>query len=106
MSNQRLVTPDDFEISQHITVLHNQPQRGFADAPTVESDYLKGTVLKIVAISLPYLVVEACDPSKGRGTLTVDVREHEFIRLNDAYVRAVEHKTPSIAMQSSDDPME
>lgn len=96
MQKRTFVTPDDLEDGEHITVLHNRRvEEGFLEQLGVESDYLKGTVLKIVAMNLPYMVVEAADTSRGRATLTIDVRDHQFMRLNRAFVDAVQRSCSS-----------
>jgi len=94
-----IVTPDDFKIDKYVSVLHNRIHQNWG--PATSSDYLKGVVLKIVAINLPYLVVEGWDPAKGTGTFTVDVREHKFMALNGAYVEAVQR---TCAAKNNPDP--
>ena len=96
MQKRTFVTPDDLEVGEYITVLHNRKtEEGFPKQTGVETDYLKGTVLKTVAINLPYIVVEAADTGRGRATLTIDVRDHQFMRLNRAFVDAVQSSCSS-----------
>ncbi len=52
---------DDIVVGTRMTVFRNHFK--VAPAPgAAESDYLKGSVLQVQAISLPYLLVAVCDP--------------------------------------------
>jgi hypothetical protein len=79
---------DDISVGTRMTVLRNPFHVDFGVCGT-ESDYLKGTVLQVVAISLPYLLVQAFDPVRGRANVSVDVRQHWFGKVGDAYADAV-----------------
>lgn len=83
---QRLQIPvDDIKTGTRMTVLRNH-----ARCPSGhEWDYLKGTVLQVVAISLPYVLVEAFDSVRGKANLSIDVRRHVFARVSDEYANAV-----------------
>ena len=79
---------DDLQIGTCMTVFRNRfrtaPMKG---AP--ESDYLKGAVLEVQAINLPYVLVQATDPVHGQCHVAVDVRDHAFMPVTDEYVAAV-----------------
>ena len=68
-----------------MTVLRNQ----LIHPSGHEWDYLKGTVLQVIAISLPYVLVEAFDSVRGKANLSIDVRRHIFGRINDEYANAI-----------------
>lgn len=82
------IAVDDVSVGTRMTVLRNRrgPQRGPCGS---ESDFLKGTVLQVTAISLPYILVQAFDPLRGRANVSVDVRQHWFGKVDDAYADAV-----------------
>ena len=79
---------DDISVGTRMTVMRNRlgPRTGPC---TPESDYLKGTVLQVTAISLPYILVQAFDPLRGRANMSIDVREHQFGKVDDAYADAI-----------------
>ena len=79
---------DDISVGTRMTVLRNRTNRTMAAQPP-ESDYLKGTVLQVTAISLPYLLVQAFDPLRGRANISIDVRQHQFVKVDDAYADAI-----------------
>ena len=86
-SNSQIAV-DDLEVGQCFTVLRNR----FRVAPhpqAPESDYLKGTVLRVESLNLPYVLVIAADPRKGLWSVIVDVRDHQFGRVTGEYVNAV-----------------
>ena len=82
------VAVDDISVGTRMTVLRNRR------TPTVgpsgpESEYLKGAVLHVTAISLPYVLVQAFDPLRGRANISIDVRQHLFSKVDDAYADAI-----------------
>jgi len=82
------IAVDDLEPGQFFTVLRNK----FRIAPhpnAPESDYLKGTVLRVESVNLPYILVSAADPRKGVWNSIVDVRDHLFGRVSTEYANAV-----------------
>lgn len=79
---------DDITVGTRMTVFKNLFNASCTKG-SPESDYLKGTVLQVQAISLPYLLVHATDPLKGRCKLSVDVRDHLFMPISDSYAEAV-----------------
>ena len=76
---------DDLVVGGRMTVLRNHGKMPCGH----ERSYLKGTVLHVTAISLPYVLVEAFDPVRGKANISVDVRQHIFGRINDEYANAV-----------------
>ena len=78
-----IISPDDFEAGIHITALHESIHG------STELCSLKGTCLQIIAVALPYVVVEANDTARGKAILTIDVRNYQFIRLGQHYVDTV-----------------
>ena len=79
------IAVDDITIGSRITVLRNRGRMTCGNEP----GYLKGTVLHVTAISLPYILVEAFCPTRGKIGITLDVRQHQFARINDEYANAV-----------------
>ena len=82
------IAVDDLAIGTTMTVFRNRVS-GSSPLHVPETDYLKGTVLRVHAISLPYLLVQAFDPQRGSCFLSVDVREHEFMPVSETYAVAV-----------------
>lgn len=76
---------DDLTVGSRMTVLRNRLRCPGGH----EWDYLKGTVLQVTAISLPYVLVEAFDSVRGKANLCIDVRQHTFARISDQYANAV-----------------
>ena len=65
-----------------ITVLHNRPAcNPFEDMAPQGPDHLKGVELRVSAVKLPYLLVEAVQPPYWHGSLVVD---DQCVRLNEA----------------------
>jgi len=85
----RPIVPDDFHPGEFITVLRNQFRQPLPMGKSVESDYLKGVVLRVAALNLPYVLCQAADPMKGTAMITVDVRDHVFSRVSEEYAEAV-----------------
>ena len=83
-SNKLEIAVDDIVIGSRITVLRNRTMPGGN-----ETGYLKGTVLHVTAISLPYILVEAFCPRLGKSGISLDIREFRFGRINDEYANAV-----------------
>ena len=84
-SNKLEIAVDDFTIGSRITVLRNKQLMPCGS----ESGYLKGTVLHVTAISLPYILVEAFCPMRGKTGISLDIRQFRFARINDEYANAV-----------------
>lgn len=79
---------DDLRLGQFFTILRNKDRCGpHPDAP--ESRYLKGTVLKVKSISLPYVFVKAADPQYGCWSSIIDVRKHLLGRVSDDFAHKV-----------------
>ena len=88
MTKGTRVSPDDFEIGSCITVLNNRRTPWpYGEGP--ECGILKGSVLKIRSMNLPYILVDAADPQVGLVSLVVDVREHLFQRVARDFADAV-----------------
>ena len=90
--NQRIQI-DDLEIGTCMTVFKNH----FRAAPSKrapESDFLKGAVMRVKAMNLPYIFVHVTDPLRGRQSMAVDVRYHIFMPLNEDYAQAILAETP------------
>ena len=79
------IAVDDITIGSRITVLRNHGRMQCGNEP---SD-LKGTVLHVSAISLPYILVEAFCPMRGKTGISLDIRQFQFARINDEYANAV-----------------
>ena len=79
---------DDLQVGTRMTVTHNHSP---ADPRRMDpaSEFLKGSVLDVVAISLPYLLVRVHDPIRGTAHLSVDVRNHRFMPVTPEYAEAV-----------------
>jgi len=83
------IAVDDLEVGQYFTVVRNK----FKIAPhpnAPESDNLKGSVLQVESINLPYILVNASDPRNGVWKTIVDVRIHQLARVSSDYVEAVQ----------------
>ena len=90
--NKRRIQIDDLQIGTCMTVFRNR----FLAAPTKgapESDFLKGSLLQVQALNLPYVLVRVTDPLRGRQSLAVDVRDHVFMPVNDEYAKAILEST-------------
>ena len=83
--NKQCIQIDDLEVGTCMTVFKNH--------------FLKGSVLQVQAMNLPYLFVHVTDPLRGRQNLAVDVRDHIFMPLNDEYIRAILAETPESAVE-------
>ncbi len=84
-----------------MTVLKSRRGQDCAQG-TPQADFLKGSVLQVTAMSLPFVLVQAFDPLRGRAKLTIDVRIHQFGTVNDEFADAVircssENETPGPA---------
>lgn len=90
MENRRTthIAIDDVSVGTRMTVMRNRRGPQFGPCGP-EKDYLKGTVLQVTAISLPYILVQAFDPQRGRANISVDVRQHQFGKVDDAYADAI-----------------
>lgn len=95
------IAVDDFSIGTTMTVFRNRAKEAAA-FQVPETDYLKGTVLRIQAISLPYLLVQAFDPLRGSCLLSVDVREHEFMPVSETYAVAIIRQCTDAAPSETD----
>ena len=90
--SKRRIQIDDLEVGTVMTVLRNR----FLTAPVKgapESDFLKGSLLQVQALNLPYVLVRVTDPLRGRQSLAVDVRDHVFMPVNDEYAKAILEST-------------
>ena len=91
--NKRRIQIDDLQIGTCMTVFRNRfPTAPIKGAP--ESDFLKGSLLQVQALNLPYVLVRVTDPLRGKQSLAVDVRDHVFMPVNDEYARAIIESTP------------
>lgn len=91
--NKRRIQIDDLQIGTCMTVFRNRfPAAPIKGAP--ESDFLKGSLLQVQALNLPYVLVRVTDPLRGKQSLAVDVRDHVFMPVNDEYARAIIESTP------------
>ena len=79
------IAVDDITVGSRITVLRNHGRMPCGHEPS----FLKGTVLHVIAISLPYFLVEAFCPMRGKSGVSLDVRQYQFARINDEYANAV-----------------
>jgi len=112
--------PDDFKVGMFITVrdLKRKPAQeldedmsnplnaimmmyqGGQSSPKSSYDSLKGIVIRVDAINLPFVMVTIYDNATHPGktpnsqAISLDVREVEFMRLNEDYVNAYLGKTP------------
>jgi len=90
--NKRRIEIDDLEIGTCMTVFRNRfPVAPIKGAP--ESDFLKGSLLQVQALNLPYVLVRVTDPLRGKQSLAVDVRDHVFMPVNDEYAKAIIEST-------------
>ncbi|WP_442505099.1 hypothetical protein SH528x_003873 [Novipirellula sp. SH528] len=52
-------------------------------------DMLKGAVLDVVAVSLPYLFVRVHDPMRGISAMSIDIRDLQFMHVTPEYAAAI-----------------
>ena len=98
--NKQRIQIDDLEIGTCMTVFKNHFRAGpVKGAP--ESDYLKGSLLQVQALNLPYVLVRVTDPLRGRQNLAVDVRDHVFMPVTDEYAKAIIDGTAETADPAS-----
>ena len=90
------IAVDDLVVGTRMTVLLNRWESDYPQMPFLHA-YLKGTVLEVVAISLPYVLVSSFEAGSPKATISIDVREHQFIAVGDDYADAV--------IQSSESPL-
>lgn len=81
----RQITADDFNVGTHLMVSKSRPGPHNEAAALI----LTGSVIEIKSINLPFVLVSATCTLRGQHDLVVDVREHEFIRVNPDFVAAV-----------------
>ncbi len=110
MRTSSILQPDDLEIGRCVTVLKGQTtticDRDGGNIRTKEDNSLKGVVLEIVAIDLPYLLVDRYyEPGSRSHRIEIDVRELVFKALSQDYVDAYQcKKSPHIKKFTSKAP--
>ena len=84
----RRITADDFEIGKKLMVSRSRQK---PEAPgQVSLDFmLKGAVIEVQSLNLPFVLATACCPMRGKTDLIVDIRDHEFIRVSSEFANAV-----------------
>ena len=97
------LAPDDLTPGMFVTVLdtENPPRHEGAGPvpPKPTKDYTaSGAVLRVVSLSLPFVLVQNMTPGMLRGPrmFPVDLRRSRLAALNDDYVRAAIGKPPAV----------
>lgn len=78
---------DDIAVGTRMTVLDCNVASPRRVSPSF--DVLKGAVLDVVAVSLPYLMVRIHDPMRGTAAMAIDVRELRFAPVSAEYAEAI-----------------
>jgi len=97
------LAPDDLTPGMFVTVLETEnPPRHEGVGPTpakVSKDYTaSGAVLRVISLSLPFVLVQNMTPGMLRGPrmFPVDLRRSRLAPLSDEYVRAAIADPPAL----------
>lgn len=93
-----MISPGELSVGQYVTVLENKPFETLSEdsLDTVQTTTIvdrsgMGEVLLVIAINLPYVVVERCSDLNFR--YTIDTRRSILMELNKDYIQALNNKS-------------
>jgi hypothetical protein len=93
-----MISPGELSVGQYVTVLENKPIETLSeDSLDIVQTVVRmdrsgmGEVLLIVAINLPYIVVERCSDLNFR--YTIDTRRSILMELSKEYIEALNNKS-------------
>jgi len=93
-----MLSPGEIAVGMNITVLNAKPMptQVFRDSDgdvsmqlTPTFDCMKGFVLKVVAVQLPFVVVDALGFQDSNDRYSLDTRIVTFMELDESYVKAM-----------------
>ena len=93
-----MISPGELSVGQYVTVLENKQFETLSEdsLDTVQTTTIvdrsgMGEVLLVIAINLPYIVVERCSDLNFR--YTIDTRRSILMELNKDYIQALNNKS-------------
>jgi len=93
-----MISPGELSVGQYVTVLENKQFETLSEdsLDTVQTATIvdrsgMGEVLLVIAINLPYIVVERCSDLNFR--YTIDTRRSILMELNKDYIQALNNKS-------------
>lgn len=100
-----IIRPDDLSPGMLVVISAGEIQEVVTPfgIEEVENRRFNGAVLRIAAVSLPFVAVDILGPQPAR--TAVDTRLWEFSRVNPDYVRAMHPELPSAAFAKQQIPM-
>ena len=84
----RHIVADDFEVGRKLMVSKSR-RKPMPDGHVAMDFMLKGALIEIKSMNLPFILVTASCPMRGKQDLIVDVRDHEFVRVSPEFAEAV-----------------
>jgi hypothetical protein len=96
-----MISPGELSVGQYVTVLENKPFETFSEdllgtvqtATTIDRSGM-GEVLLVIAINLPYIVVERCSNLNSINTRrSIDTRRSILMELSKEYIEALNNKS-------------
>lgn len=95
----QILNTDDLSVGDFVTVLHGakygSPFAGYRESAVIteekmiEDNSYKGDVLKIIAIQLPYIVLENLSNGMIDSPINLDLRKWKLMKLNEKYISAM-----------------